>query len=153
MKPFVKLELHSFHPENSLRVSLKQDEDEDDDDDLLDDLLDVNDEGNLQTMRDRAWKFSPCLFVKVASSRGSFGSSPSRMSFTWGDNYCYDYDNYYHDNDNFDHDNNGFRTSFTFDEYVFNDFCQIRQAAMWSFGSSDIFEPLRQNKKQVFPQT
>ena len=110
-------------------------------------------------MSDRAWKFSPCLFVKVASSRGSFGSSPSRMSFTWGDNHCHDDNNYYHDdnnnyhdNDNYDHDNNGFRTSFTFDEYVFNDFCQIHQAAMWSFGSSDIFEPFRQNKK-VFPQT
>ena len=89
------------------------------------------------------------------------------MSFTWGDDYCHDdnnyyhddnnyyhdYDNYYHDNDNYDHDKNGFRTSFTFDEYVFNDFCQIHQAAMWSFGSSDIFEPFRQNKKQVFPQT
>ena len=38
----------------------------------------------LQTISDRAWKFSPCLFVKVARRRGSFGSSPWRMSFTCG---------------------------------------------------------------------
>ena len=38
----------------------------------------------LQTISDRAWKFSPCLFVKVARRRGSFGSSPCRMSFTCG---------------------------------------------------------------------
>ena len=66
-----------------------QDDDADDDDTFLDDNLDDDDlvdededKDHLQTMSERAWKFSPCLFVKVANSRGSFGSSPCRMSFT-----------------------------------------------------------------------
>ena len=70
-----------------------QDDDDDDtllddnldDDDLVDEDEDKDDEFHLQTMSERAWKFSPCLFVKVANSRGSFGSSPCRISFTLDD--------------------------------------------------------------------